>query len=56
MRDYIGDEVLTVIFDQIKEVTRRMQNVMMAGRTISLGIGYSQDEGGGGLAAHVRSM
>ncbi|AGN70637.1 hypothetical protein B2K_39035 [Paenibacillus mucilaginosus K02] len=25
-----------------------MRNVKMAGRTISLGIGYSQDEGGGG--------
>ncbi|QNR65324.1 nucleotidyltransferase [Paenibacillus peoriae] len=50
MRNYYGEDVITAILDQVEIVTRRAREVGMAGRTISLSIGYSDDMGGGGFS------
>ncbi|MCY7562033.1 DinB/UmuC family translesion DNA polymerase [Paenibacillus macerans] len=44
------EEIITVILDQAEEVCRRAREVNMNGRTVSLAIGYSDDEGGGGFS------
>jgi DNA polymerase V len=47
MRDYPDPkEVKQVILEMCEEVARRARNDRKCGRTISLGIGYSQDVGG----------
>ncbi|WP_036820712.1 DNA polymerase thumb domain-containing protein [Pontibacillus yanchengensis] len=48
MRDYPDpNEVRYVILEMCEEVSKRARTSHKAGRTISLGLGYSQDEGGG---------
>ncbi|MFC7371149.1 UV damage repair protein UvrX [Fictibacillus iocasae] len=50
MRDYHDpQEVKHVILEMCEEVARRARRAGRAGRTVSLGIGYSRDEGGGGF-------
>ncbi len=50
MRDYTDPkEVKQVILEICEEVARRTRHHRKAGRTISLGIGYSRDELGGGF-------
>ncbi|WP_409301521.1 DNA polymerase thumb domain-containing protein [Peribacillus sp. SCS-155] len=50
LRDYKEEEeVKHVILEMCEEVARRARAHRKAGRTISLGIGYSQDEFGGGF-------
>lgn len=50
LRDYDDPkEVKHVILEMCEEVARRARSAKKCGRTISLGIGYSKDEGGGGF-------
>lgn len=50
LRDYKEEhEIKSVILEICEEVARRARTHKKAGRTISLGIGYSQDEFGGGF-------
>ncbi|OIK12191.1 UV damage repair protein UvrX [Bacillus sp. MUM 116] len=50
LRDYKEEEEIKhVILEMCEEVARRTRTHRKAGRTISLGIGYSQDEFGGGF-------
>jgi DNA polymerase V len=50
LRDYTDiTEIKHVILEMCEEVARRARRAGMAGRTMSLGIGYSKDEGGGGF-------
>ncbi|KAA0550382.1 DNA polymerase IV [Bacillus sp. BGMRC 2118] len=50
LRDYPDpDEVKHVILEMCEEVGRRARQHKKAGRTISLGIGYSKEEYGGGF-------
>ncbi|GAA0346562.1 UV damage repair protein UvrX [Bacillus carboniphilus] len=50
LRDYTEEEeVKNVILEICEEVGRRARSSKMAGRTISLGVGYSKDEFGGGF-------
>ncbi|MCD7033266.1 UV damage repair protein UvrX [Metabacillus sp. GX 13764] len=51
LRDYPDPkEVKHVILEMCEEVARRARSHRKAGRTISLGIGYSKDEMGGGFS------
>lgn len=51
LRDYRErDEIFACILDLSEEVARRARQAKKAGRTISLGIGYSVQEGGGGFS------
>lgn len=50
LRDYRKkDEILSVMLEMCEEVARRAREHRKAGRTISLGIGYSDKEWGGGF-------
>ncbi|MEH7106276.1 DinB/UmuC family translesion DNA polymerase [Bacillus sp. JJ1764] len=50
LRDYKDEEEIRhVILEMCEEVARRARTRRKAGRTISLGVGYSQDEFGGGF-------
>lgn len=50
MRDYPDPkEVRYVILEMCEEVAKRARAYRKAGRTVSLGLGYSKDEGGGGF-------
>ncbi|WP_066369670.1 Y-family DNA polymerase [Neobacillus fumarioli] len=50
LRDYKNEEEIKhVILEMCEEVARRARAHRKAGRTVSLGIGYSQDEFGGGF-------
>lgn len=50
LRDYKDEEEIKhVILEMCEEVAKRARTRRKAGRTISLGIGYSQDEFGGGF-------
>lgn len=50
LRDYKEkEEVKQVILEMCEEVARRARAHRKAGRTVSLGIGYSKDESGGGF-------
>lgn len=50
MRDYKKEhEIKTVILEMCEEVARRARKSRKAGRTISLGISYSESEYGGGF-------
>ncbi|WAA13833.1 UV damage repair protein UvrX [Fervidibacillus halotolerans] len=50
LRDYKKEEeIRRVILEMSEEVARRARSHEMAGRTISLGIGYSYEEMGGGF-------
>ncbi|MEC1714777.1 Y-family DNA polymerase [Schinkia azotoformans] len=50
LRDYDDPkEVKHVILEMCEEVARRARNSKKCGRTVSLSIGYSKDEGGGGF-------
>jgi len=50
LRDYKeAQEIQNVILEMCEEVARRTRSHRKAGRTVSLGIGYSQDEFGGGF-------
>ncbi|MRX74278.1 UV damage repair protein UvrX [Bacillus lacus] len=50
LRDYPDpEEVKHVVLEICEEVARRARNQKKAGRTVSLGIGYSKDEWGGGF-------
>lgn len=50
LRDYKKeDEIRHVILEMCEEVARRARTHRMAGRTVSLGIGYSHEELGGGF-------
>jgi len=50
LRDYhFPEDIATVILEMCEEVGRRARADQKAGRTISLGIGYSEDVGGGGF-------
>ena len=46
-RDYYAPEVLTLIRETVDEVSRRLRMAHKAASTIALGIGYSEDIGGG---------
>ncbi|HZG70378.1 MAG TPA: hypothetical protein VEY51_02495 [Chondromyces sp.] len=51
LRDYKDkEEVKHVILEICEEVARRARNARKAGRTITLGIGYSREEFGGGFS------
>ncbi|MFC5402385.1 nucleotidyltransferase [Cohnella soli] len=51
MRDYMKrDEIITAILDQTEIVASRAREARVAGRTINLAIGYSDDMGGGGFS------
>jgi DNA polymerase V len=51
LRDYTDpEEVKHVMLEMCEEVGRRARTASKVGRTISLGIGYSKDEGGGGFS------
>lgn len=51
LRDYKDKtEIKHVILEMCEEVARRARNRRHRGRTISLSIGYSHDEGGGGFS------
>lgn len=51
MRDYTDpEEVKHVILEMCEDVAKRARDARKAGRTISLGIGYSKDEFGGGFS------
>ncbi|WP_334314213.1 Y-family DNA polymerase [Aneurinibacillus sp. Ricciae_BoGa-3] len=50
LRDYKMEEVKTVILELSEEVAKRTREAGKVGRTISLGIGYSRDEGEGGFS------
>ncbi|MFD1040200.1 DNA polymerase IV [Virgibacillus byunsanensis] len=47
LRDYSKEEVAICILDLCEEVCRRARGANMTGKTIHLGIGYSQETGGG---------
>lgn len=47
LRDYTGKEVAICILDLCEEVCRRARTANKEGKTISLGISYSKDTGGG---------
>ena len=50
LRDYTDiTEIKHVILEMCEEVARRARRARKAGRTISFGLGYSKDEGGGGF-------
>ncbi|WP_216829545.1 Y-family DNA polymerase [Alkalihalobacterium elongatum] len=50
LRDYKEkEEIKCVILEMCEEVTRRARNAGKVGRTISLGLGYSKEEYGGGF-------
>ncbi|MFB6465911.1 UV damage repair protein UvrX [Cytobacillus sp. Hz8] len=50
LRDYKQeDEIKVVILEMCEEVARRARTACKAGRTISFGLGYSQDEFSGGF-------
>jgi DNA polymerase V len=50
LRDYKeAEEIKHVILEMCEEVARRTRTRRKAGRTITLGVGYSQDELGGGF-------
>ncbi|WP_017755674.1 Y-family DNA polymerase [Calidifontibacillus oryziterrae] len=50
LRDYDDPkEIKQVILEMCEEVARRARTEKKCGRTVSLGIGYSKDEGGGGF-------
>ncbi|TQE90943.1 UV damage repair protein UvrX [Ureibacillus terrenus] len=50
MRDYrTRREILTVILEMCEDVARRAREAHQAGRTVSLGVGYSKDAFGGGF-------
>ncbi|WP_078430845.1 DNA polymerase thumb domain-containing protein [Alkalihalobacterium alkalinitrilicum] len=50
LRDYKEkEEIECVILEMCEEVTRRARNRSKAGRTVSLGLGYSKEEYGGGF-------
>ncbi|HEY4554541.1 MAG TPA: UV damage repair protein UvrX [Bacillaceae bacterium] len=50
LRDYKEkDEIMAVILEMCEEVARRAREHRKAGRTVSLGIGYSDKELGGGF-------
>ncbi|MEH7522037.1 UV damage repair protein UvrX [Bacillus sp. JJ1503] len=50
MRDYKEvNEIKTVILEMAEEVAKRARDARKAGRTISFGLGYSNDEFGGGF-------
>lgn len=50
LRDYADpEEVKCVILEMCEEVAKRAREHRKAGRTVSLGIGYSKNEGGGGF-------
>lgn len=54
LRDYKEiDEIRCVILEMCEEVARRARNARKAGRTISLGLGYSKDEFTGGFHRSV---
>ncbi|MGD6841447.1 Y-family DNA polymerase [Bacillus infantis] len=50
LRDYKDEgEIKQVILEMCEELGRRARNHRKAGRTVSFGVGYSQDEFGGGF-------
>ncbi|WP_209123325.1 UV damage repair protein UvrX [Alkalihalobacillus sp. BA299] len=54
LRDYKErEDIECVILEMCEEVTRRARNANKAGRTVSLGLGYSKEGNGGGF---YRSM
>lgn len=54
LRDYHDcEEVKHVILEMCEEVARRARTAKKAGRTVSLGIGYSKDEAGGGFQRSI---
>ncbi|WP_368505315.1 UV damage repair protein UvrX [Alkalihalophilus sp. As8PL] len=54
LRDYVGEEeLMTVILEMCEEVVRRARANQAVGRTISLGLGYSRNEGGGGFSRQL---
>lgn len=54
LRDYDREsEVKTVILELVEECCRKARKAKKAGRTISLGIGYSHDLGGGGFGRSI---
>lgn len=56
LRDYKDKtEIKHVILEMCEEVARRARNRRHRGRTVSLSIGYSHDEGGGGFS-RARTM
>lgn len=49
MRDYSSKEIPVIILEMCEDVAKRARDTNQAGRTISLGIGYSKSAFGGGF-------
>ncbi|MER2005855.1 MAG: UV damage repair protein UvrX [Psychrobacillus sp.] len=49
MRDYSIEEIQVVILEMCEDVAKRSRDAFQAGRTITLGIGYSRNAFGGGF-------
>ena len=49
MRDYTSKEIPVIILEMCEDVAKRARDTNQAGRTISLGIGYSKSAFGGGF-------
>jgi DNA polymerase V len=49
LRNYDGEDIITCLLEKSEEVGYRAREVNLAGRTVSLAIGYSDDYGGGGF-------
>lgn len=49
LKDYKGTEAKTIILELTEDVAMRARSARKAGRTISLGIGYSDSDFGGGF-------
>jgi len=47
LRDYTAEEACVCILDLCEEVCRRARTAKQVGRTVHLGVGYSQETGGG---------
>lgn len=50
LRNYTAEELPIVILEQAETVAMRARENKMAGRTVHLGVGYSDDAGGGGFS------
>ncbi|ADC52003.1 MULTISPECIES: Y-family DNA polymerase [Alkalihalophilus] len=55
LRDYLGEEEIKVpLLERCEEIARRARKDRMAGRTLSLGVGYSHEQGGGGFSRQLK--
>lgn len=45
--DYYSPEIFTILLEMTDELSRRLRMAKKVGKTFTLGVGYSKDEGGG---------